>query len=79
MKARGLSIKPRRRFVRTSDSDHDYPVFPNRYRNVIPSRPDVVWVADITFSTPSQRGPPEWGPSCLSMSGMHGSTKLILQ
>jgi putative transposase len=39
MKARGLSIKPRRRFVRTTDSDHDYPVFPNQYRNVIPSRP----------------------------------------
>lgn len=49
MKARGLSIKPRRRYVRTTDSDHDFPVFPNRYRNAIPSRPDVVWVADITF------------------------------
>jgi putative transposase len=49
MKAHGLGIKPRRRFVRTTDSDHDFPVFPNLYCNVIPAKPDVVWVADITY------------------------------
>lgn len=49
MRANDLGIKPRRRFVRTTDSDHDLPVFPNLYRNIIPSRPDVVWVADITY------------------------------
>jgi putative transposase len=49
MKANNLGVKPRRRFVRTTDSDHDLPVFPNLYRNVIPARPDVVWVADITY------------------------------
>ncbi len=49
MRANGRSIKQRKRFVRTTDSDHDSPVFPNLYRNVIPSRPDVVWVADITY------------------------------
>jgi len=49
MKAHGLGIKPRRRFVRTTDSNHDSPIFPNLYRNVIPSRPDVVWVADFTY------------------------------
>ena len=49
MKAEGLGIKPRRRFVRTTDSRHDLPVFPNLYRNVIPARPDRVWVADITY------------------------------
>ena len=49
MKAHGLGIKPRRRFVRTTDSDHDFPVFANLYRNVIPAKPDVVWVADITY------------------------------
>ena len=49
MKAHSLGIKPRRRFVRTTDSDHDSPIFPNLYRNVIPNRPDVVWVADITY------------------------------
>ena len=49
MKAHGLGIRPRRRFVRTTDSAHDLPVFPNLYRNVIPTRPDVVWVADFTY------------------------------
>lgn len=49
MNANGLGIKQRRRFVRTTDSDHDQPIFPNLYRNVIPCRLDVVWVADITY------------------------------
>jgi putative transposase len=49
MQANGLGVKPRRRFVRTTDSDHDLPIFPNLYRNVIPTRPDLVWVGDITY------------------------------
>ena len=49
MKANGLGVKPRRRFVRTTDIEHDPPVFPNLYRNVIPARPNVMWVADITY------------------------------
>jgi transposase InsO family protein len=49
MKSHGLGIRPRRRFVRTTDSDHDLPIFPNLYRNVIPARPDLVWVADFTY------------------------------
>lgn len=49
MGAHGLGIKPRRRFVRTTDSNHDQPIFPNLYRNVIPTRLDLVWVADITY------------------------------
>lgn len=49
MSAHGLGIKQRRRFVATTDSDHDQPIFPNLYRNVIPSRLDLVWVADITY------------------------------
>jgi putative transposase len=49
MRAKGLGIRRRRRFVRTTDSDHDMPIFPNLYRNIIPSRPNSVWVADITY------------------------------
>lgn len=49
MRQYGLGIKLKRRFVRTTDSQHDRPVFPNLYRNQIPARPDQVWVADITF------------------------------
>jgi len=49
MKQSGLGIKPRRRFVRTTDSNHGLPVFPNLYANLIPARPDIVWVANITY------------------------------
>ena len=49
MRANGLGIKQRRRYIATTDSDHDQPIFPNLYRNVIPNRLDRVWVADITY------------------------------
>ncbi|MDP9840609.1 putative transposase [Neorhizobium huautlense] len=49
MRANGLGIRPRKRYVRTTDSNHDSPIYPNLYRNVIPSRPDMVWVADFTY------------------------------
>ena len=49
MGVNGLGIKQRRRFKATTDSDHDQPIFPNLYRNVIPTRLDLVWVADITY------------------------------
>jgi putative transposase len=49
MRENGLGIKPRRQFVRTTNSDHDSPIFPNLYRNVIPSKTDQVWVADFTY------------------------------
>ena len=49
MSASGLGVKRRRRFVATTDSAHDQPIFPNLYRNVIPTRLDLVWVADITY------------------------------
>lgn len=49
MRVAGLGIKPRRRFVRTTDSRHDSPIFPNLYGNIIPDHPDRVWVADFTY------------------------------
>lgn len=49
MHANGLGIRQRRRFVATTDSDHDLPIFPNLYRNAIPTQLDHVWVADITY------------------------------
>lgn len=49
MRAKGLAAKRKRRFVVTTDSTHGLPVFPNLYRNLIPTQPDKVWVADITY------------------------------
>lgn len=41
MRANGLGIKPRKRYVRTTDSNHDSPIYPNLYRNLIPDRPNM--------------------------------------
>ena len=41
-----------RRYVRTTDSSHDSPIYPNLYRNLIPPRPDTVWGADFTYRAP---------------------------
>lgn len=49
MRLGGLGIKPRKRLVRTTDSQHDSPIFPNLYCNNIPDHPDKVWVADFTY------------------------------
>jgi putative transposase len=35
--------------VRTTDSDHPYPRYPNRVKDLQVVRPEQVWVADITY------------------------------
>jgi putative transposase len=49
MRQYALGAMRQRRFVCTTDSRHDSPVFPNLYRNRVPDRTDRVWVADITY------------------------------
>jgi transposase InsO family protein len=49
MQDRGLQRKRRRRFVRTTDSKHGLPVYPNLIRDVVVERPNQVWAADITY------------------------------
>lgn len=49
MRMADLGIKPRKRYVRTTDSRHAHPIFANLYRNTIPDRTDSVWVADFTY------------------------------
>ena len=31
----------------TTDSDHDGPIFPDLAKDVVPDRPNQVWVADL--------------------------------
>lgn len=50
MKEYGLSVQPRRRFVATTDSDHDGPIFPNLAKDAVQMGPDQLWVADITYN-----------------------------
>ena len=49
MKENGLTVRPRRRFIATTDSDHDGPIFPNLAKNIVPTNLNQLWVADITY------------------------------
>ena len=49
MKENGLTVRSRRRFVVTTDGDHDGPIFANLARDVSPAGPNQLWVADITY------------------------------
>jgi len=48
MREHDLQPRTRRRFVATTDSDHDEPIFPNRVLGMIVDGPNQLWVADIT-------------------------------
>lgn len=49
MRDHDLQPKPRRRYVATTDSTHDGPIFPNRAKDLVPSGPNQLWVGDITY------------------------------
>ena len=49
MNENGLTARPRRRFVATTDSDHDGPIFPNLAESIVPTNRNQLWVADITY------------------------------
>ena len=65
MHEHALNPKQRRRFIATTDSDHNYPIFPNLAKNMKLDGPNQLWVADITYVTTSTR------PS------VHKSTRLM--
>jgi putative transposase len=49
MREHDLNPKQRRRFVATTDSDHDYPIFPDLAKKMKLDGPNQLWVADITY------------------------------
>ena len=49
MHERGLNLRRRMRAVRTTDSRHNLPTYPNLVKSVIPLRPNHIWVSDITY------------------------------
>jgi putative transposase len=49
MRENDLTVRPRRRFAATTDSDHDGPIFPNLAKDVVPTTLNQLWVADITY------------------------------
>jgi transposase InsO family protein len=49
MQEENLLIPTKKRFVITTDSDHDGPFYPNLAKKLEVSEPDKLWVADITY------------------------------
>jgi putative transposase len=49
MRENDLLCRVRRKWTRTTDSDHPYPVYPNLIRDLEISRLNQVWLADITY------------------------------
>ena len=50
LRRKGLVARPKRRWKRTTDSNHAEPIAPNRLqRDFTASAPDRVWVADTTY------------------------------
>ena len=49
MREHDLQPKRPRRYVATTDSDHAGPIFPDLAKDVVPQRPNQLWVADLTY------------------------------
>lgn len=49
MRESGLQVRPLRRFVRTTQSDHENPIFPNLAEGFTPTGPNQLWVCDLTY------------------------------
>lgn len=49
MREHGLQPRVRRRFVATTNSDHDGPIFADRAKNMALTGRDQLWVADLTY------------------------------
>ncbi len=49
LREQDLRVRPKRRFVVTTSSDHDGPIFPDLAKDLTPTGPDQLWVADLTY------------------------------
>lgn len=49
LREEGMLIRKRKRKKRTTYSDHHMRVYPNAVTDVIPVRPNEIWVSDITY------------------------------
>ena len=49
MKSQNLLVSPRRAYKATTNSNHDLVKYPNLIKNLVLTRTDMVWNADITY------------------------------
>ena len=45
----GLKVRRKKRRAKTTDSSHDLPTYPNLVKELVPLRPNQLWVSDITY------------------------------
>ena len=49
MRLMGIQVKTKRKKRRTTNSEHDFPRYPNLVQDLEIVRPEQVWVSDITY------------------------------
>jgi len=49
MRQRGLLRRTKRRWIKTTDSNHRNPIYPHLIKNLVVTVPNQVWTADITY------------------------------
>ncbi len=49
MRENSLLCRHKKKFVKTTDSNHNFRRYPNLIKNIIINRPNQVWVSDITY------------------------------
>ena len=50
MRQHGIAAEKKRKFIRTTDSNHPLPIAPNRLNQCFEAdRPDAIWTSDITY------------------------------
>jgi transposase InsO family protein len=50
MRQQGIAVEKKRKFIRTTNSNHQYPIAANLLNQQFEAnRPDLVWTADITY------------------------------
>lgn len=49
MREKGLQVKRKRRYVKTTNSNHPYPIYPNLIKNQPVTAINQIWAADITY------------------------------
>lgn len=50
MREQDPRVRPKRRFIVTTGSSHDRPIFPNLAKDLAPVGPDQVWIADPAYT-----------------------------
>lgn len=49
LKVNGLLLIKKRSRIRTTDSNHDLEKFPNQVKDLMPNRPNQLWVSDLSY------------------------------